>query len=301
MVILVVVWGVLAYVLIRFRARPGDEQPRKVRGNLILEIGWTSGAALIVVLIAIPTIRAVFRTQAPPGEDALVVEVVGHQWWWEFNYPDEGVVTANELHVPVGRTVDLRLHSADIIHSFWVPRLGGKRDLNPLVRKPEGTDPPRNRLTFTVGEPSVYLGQCAEFCGSSHSLMGLRVVAQGESEFGEWVGQMKTPVAPDSGSLADRGREIFMTSTCIACHAVEGTNARGLIGPNLTRLGARATLGAGVLENTIENLAAWIRRPTEFKPASKMPGTAEGGGGFPPTELTDEQLEAVAAYLSSLR
>jgi cytochrome c oxidase subunit 2 len=300
MLILAVVWTVLAYVLLRFRERPGGAPPKKTRGHFGLEVGWTIGAAIIVVLITIPTIQTVFRTQARPGPDALVVQVIGHRWWWEFRYPEDGVVTANELHLPVDRTVDLRMWSADVIHSFWVPRLGGKRDLNPLVRTPDG-HPAINRLTFTVDEEGVYQGQCAEFCGPSHGLMGLRVIVESAAEYQEWVNDMKGVAAPDSGSLAERGHGVFMQSTCIACHAIEGTNARGTLGPSLTRLGARITIGAGLLENGPENLAAWITDPRQFKPGVMMPGVAESGGGFPPTGLSAEQLDAVVAYLSSLR
>ena len=271
----------------------------RTRGHLGLEIGWTVGAAIIVVLITIPTIRTVFRTQAEASADALVVEVIGHQWWWEFRYPQQGVVTANELHLPVGREVDLQMWSADVIHSFWVPRLGGKRDLNPLVREPDGS-PTINRLTFTVTEAGIYMGQCAEFCGSAHGLMGMRVVAQSEAEFDGWVQSMVAPVDPDSGSVAAHGRDVFMQGTCIACHTIEGTNARGALGPSLTRLGSRTTLGAGLLERTSGNLIEWIRDPAQFKPGVKMPGVAKEGGGFPPTGLTEEQIEAVAAYLAGL-
>ncbi len=301
MLILAVVWAVLAYILFRFRSRPGQPEPKKTHGHLGLEIGWTVGAAVIVVAITIPTIRTVFRTQAPAASDALIVEVVGHQWWWEFRYPAEGVVTANELHLPVGRPVELQMTSADVIHSFWIPRFGGKRDLNPWVREPDDRGPRVNRLKFTVDEAGIYLGQCAEYCGLAHGLMGMRAIAEPETDFRAWVQSMQSSPAPDSGSLADRGRETFMTSTCIACHAIAGTNARGVLGPNLTRLGARTTIGAGLLENTPANLAAWIRNPAEFKQGVKMPGVAEGGGGLPPTGLTDEQVEAIAAYLSSLR
>lgn len=301
MVILAIVWGVLGFVLLRYRARPGGPEPQKTRGHLGLEVGWTVGAAIIVVLISIPSVQTVFRTQQQPPEDALVVEVIGHQWWWEMRYPEQDVVTANEMHLPVGRPVELRLRSADIIHSFWVPRLGGKRDLNPWVRKPGESGPRYNRMTFTLSEPGTFHGQCAEFCGPSHALMGLRVVAESEQDFEAWLREMnEAPVEPDSGSLVARGREAFMGSVCIACHAIEGTRAQGAIGPNLTRLGARTTLAAGVLENTRENLIAWIEDPSRFKPGVKMPGTREGGGGMQATGLTDEQVEAIAAYLSSL-
>lgn len=299
MLILVIVWSVLAYVLFRYRARPDGPEPRQTHGHLGLEIGWTVGAAIIVVLITIPTIHTVFLTQSEPGDDALVVEVIGHQWWWEFRYPEQGVVTANELRLPVGRQIDLRLWSADVIHSFWVPRIGGKRDLNPLVREPDGS-PAINRLVFTVDEAGTYLGQCAEFCGPAHGLMGLRVIVTPEPEFEGWVRRMGVAAEPDSGSLAARGREAFMGSTCIACHAIEGTNARGALGPSLTRLGERTTIGAGLLENTPANLTAWISAPADHKPDVRMPGVAEGGGGFPPTGLSPEQVEAVVAYLLSL-
>ncbi len=299
MFILAVVWTVLAYVLVRFREREGGPEPKKTRGHLGLEIGWTAGAAVIVVLITIPTIRTVFRTQAQAGPDALVVEVIGHQWWWEFRYPEQEIVTANELHLPVGRQVDLRMWSADVIHSFWIPRFGGKRDVNPLVREPDGTSS-INRLTFTVDEPGVYQGQCAEFCGASHTLMGIRAVVVSESEFQDWAQSMASAVEPDSGSLAARGRDAFMTSTCIACHAIAGTNARGALGPSLTRLESRMTIAAGLLENTTANLVEWINDPARIKPGARMPGVTEGGGGFPATALSPEQVEAIAAYLSGI-
>jgi cytochrome c oxidase subunit 2 len=300
-VILAVVYGVLAYVLWRFRERPGGPPPRKTRGHLLLEVGWTLAPAIIVVLIAIPTIQAVFRTQEPAPEDALVVEVIGHQWWWEFRYAESGVVTANELHLPVGRTVQLRLSSADVIHSFWVPRVGGKRDVNPRVRKPEGEPPNVTYLKFTIAQPGEYHGQCAEFCGTSHALMQTRVVAESPQEFEAWLRRMQTPAEPDSGTLAAQGRQIFLQSACIACHRVAGTPAQGALGPDLTRVGARWKIGAGVVENTPESLAAWIRDPQALKPAALMPGTQTAGGGMPPTGLADEQVAAVAAYLASLR
>lgn len=300
-VILALVWTVLGYVLFRFRARKGGPEPRRIRGHLGLEIGWTLGAAVIVILISIPTIQTVFRTQTGSAADPLVVEVVGRQWWWELRYPEQGVVTANEMHLPVGRPVEFHLMSGDVIHSFWVPRLGGKRDLNPWVRKPDGSGPGFNLLKMTVDEPGVYYGQCAEFCGPSHALMGMRVIAEPEAEFQAWVDRMNSPTEPDSGTVAERGRQIFMRSTCIACHAIEGTNAQGVLGPNLTRLGARTTIAAGMLENSRENLIDWIIQPSEFKPGVKMPGVAEGGGGMPGTGLSQEEVEAVAAYLLSLK
>ncbi|HEX7091061.1 MAG TPA: cytochrome c oxidase subunit II [Longimicrobiales bacterium] len=299
--ILVLVEVLLIYVIIRYRHRPGQGEPRQVYGHTGLEVLWTLVPAAIVVAIAIPTVRTIFAVEAPPPDDALVVDVIGHQWWWEFRYPQYDVVTANELYLPVGRPVRLRLRSADVVHSFWVPRLGGKRDTNPIpldaVERGDGL----NYLTFTINEPGVYSGQCAEYCGASHALMRMRAVAVDEDAFDAWVQHMKAPPAPPEGSLAARGQEIFMRSACIACHTINGTNARGAIGPNLTNLGDRWAIGAGVLENTPENLATWIRNPQAVKPGALMPGTKGGPGGLPPTNLTDEEVEAVVAYLESLR
>ena len=307
--ILALVWGVLAYVLVRFRARPEAPLPRQIRGHMGLELVWTILPAVIVVVIAIPTIQTVFRTQRAPDSDALVVDVIGHQFWWEVRYPN-GVVTANDLHLPVGRPVSLRLRSADVIHSFWVPMIGGKRDLNPVVRPPEGdTVTSHNWLHFTIREEGVYRGQCAEFCGQSHSLMGVRVVAESEADFQAWMDAWNGSSAPDTiatdalgGAAAARielGRQTFHSSTCVVCHAIQGTSAGGVIGPNLTLMGRRSTL-VGWLENTPKNLVKWITAPHSVKPGAMMPGVTEPGGQFPPTDLSEEQVRGVAEYLWSL-
>jgi cytochrome c oxidase subunit II len=308
MIILALVWVVLAYVLVRYRARPDSPSPKQVRGHMGLEIAWTIGPALIVLAIAIPSIRGVFETQRGDPEESLVVEVVGHQFWWEFRYPDYGIVTANELHLPVDQPVSLRLHSADVIHSFWVPQLGGKRDANPLVATPTGVDSKYNWLHFTALETGVYMGQCAEFCGESHSLMGMRVVVESESDFARWVQDWQAgpdtvqalPADPQAARV-EQGRTAFYSSTCIACHSIEGTNAQGVLGPNLTLLGRRSRIGAGWLENTQANLEAWIRAPQDVKPGALMPGVAATGGNWPATSLSEDQVTAIAAYLSSLR
>jgi cytochrome c oxidase subunit 2 len=323
--ILAVVWIALGYVMIRFRERPGAPLPKQTHGHLGLEIAWTLGPAFIVVAIAVPTIQALFETQNNDPEGSYVVDVIGHQFWWEFRYP-EGVVTANELHLPVGRPISLRLQSADVIHSFWIPQLGGKRDLNPPVQKPEGEMVHYNWLHFTVQAPGVYSGQCAEFCGLSHALMGVRAVVETEGEFQAWLsawqgGAPLPPAAPDSaaavgdasGSPATqaapgaaapapagaqdpvaRGREIFHTGICIGCHAIQSTPAASPVGPNLTLFGRRATLAAGWLENNEENLVRWILSPTSVKPGVQMPGAADTG-------MTEEQVRFIAAYLLSLR
>ena len=314
MVILGLVWALLAYVLVRFRARPGGETPPQTHGNAKLEVAWTIVPALIVIAIAVPTIKAVFETQQGDPEGAMVVDVIGHQFWWEFRYPDANVVTANELHLPVGRPVSLRIHSADVIHSFWIPQLGGKRDANPLVVRTEGEPLKYNWLHFTIREPGEFTGQCAEFCGPSHSLMGMRVIAERPEEFQAWLDdwQASAPTEETAAPIQElpsgldpqlvaQGREIFHNQTCVACHSIQGTNAQGQVAPNLTLLGRRATIAAGWLDNSVESIERWIRAPRDVKPGALMPGVSEEGGNWPATGLTDEQVRAVAQYLYSLR
>jgi cytochrome c oxidase subunit 2 len=277
----VLVFLILAVVLVRFRARPGAPLPRQVRGHTLLEIGWTILPALILLLIAIPTIQVIFRTQtaaAPQG--ALQVTVRGLQWWWEFRYPNLAVVTANELHLPAGRPVVLELEGPDVIHSFWVPQLGGKRDVVPGRH---------NRLTITPERAGEYWGQCAEFCGASHANMALRVIVEPVAEFERWIVRQKTAPAEPTG-LAAEGKALFARSACVGCHTIEGVSA-GVLGPNLTHFGARTMLAAGMWPNTPDNVAAWVKAPQRLKPGVKMPDLG----------LTDEQAKALAAYLTSLK
>lgn len=281
--VFVVVEGILIYTIIRFRARPDSERPKPVHGHTLLELGWTIAPALILVAIAIPTIRTIFVVDNPPPEGAdLTIEVIGHQWWWEFRYPELGIVTANEAHVPVGQTVDLRLRSADVLHSFWVPRLGGKRDLVP------GRE---NFIWFRPDSVGVFWGQCAEYCGIAHALMGLRFIVDEASDFDAWVASNQAPAVEQNEGLASQGRDVFMNSACISCHTIRETQALGRLGPDLTHVGSRLTIAAGVLDTNAENLARWIRDPQEVKPGSLMPNTG----------LTDQQVEQLVAYLLSLR
>lgn len=283
--VLVIVEGLLLYVLLRFRERrrEGGDRPRPVHGHTTLEIGWTLAPALILVAIAIPTIRTIFLVDNPPEEEALVVEVAGERWWWEFRYPELGVVTANEAHIPVGRPVQFRLRSDNVLHSFWVPRLGGKRDLVP------GRE---TQIWFTADSAGSYWGQCAEYCGVAHALMKFRVIAEPEEAFRRWVERQREPAAEEpEEALAREGRELFLRSACIGCHRVRGTHAAGVTGPDLTHMGSRETIAAGILENTPENLARWLSDPQEVKPGNLMPKLA----------LTDEQVARLVAYLRSLR
>lgn len=278
--IFVVVAAVLLYVIIRYRERDAERLPRQIRGHSLLEIGWTIAPALVLLIIAIPTIQIIFRTQSaarPAG--ALAVDVRGHQWWWEFRYPSLKITTANELHLPVGQTVYLKLEGPDVIHSFWVPRLGGKRDVIPGRI---------NTLTFTPEAPGEYLGQCAEFCGISHANMRMRVIVHPRATWATWVaGQQAVPAT--AAAVAD-GAALFARSACVGCHTIRGVSA-GVIGPDLTHFGSRGTVAAGILPSTLDNVAAWVKDPQALKPGVKMPALG----------LTDEQARAVAAYLLSLK
>jgi cytochrome c oxidase subunit 2 len=271
----------LAWVLLRFRDRPGAGLPPQIRGHALLEIGWTVAPALVLLIIAVPTIQVVFRTQAAPPAGALEVIVRGHQWWWEFVYPAYALTTANELHLPAGRPAVLKLEGPDVIHSFWVPQLGGKRDVVPGRV---------NRLSFTPESPGEYLGQCAEFCGTSHANMGVRVIVDAPDVFERWLATERAPaLRPDSGPAAE-GAAVFAASACVGCHAVRGVSA-GAVGPDLTHFGRRTTLAAGMFPNTADNLTAWILDPPRVKPGAKMPALG----------LTDAQARSIAAYLLSLK
>lgn len=278
--IFVVVEALLIWVLFAFRERPGQAEPKPVHGHLGLEILWTLIPVVIVTSIALPTITTTFKINAPPPEEALRIEVTGRQWWWEIRYPNLGIVTANELHVPVGEPISLILKSADVIHSFWSPQLGGKRDLVPGKV---------NHLTFTVEAAGVYPGQCAEFCGVSHANMRLLVMAQPRQEFEAWAAAQKRPPVPLTGEAA-KGPQTFLAGGCIACHRIEGV-AFGVLGPDLTHFGSRQTIAAAILENNPENLAQWLRDPPGVKPGVLMPKLP----------LTDDQIKILVAYLGGLK
>lgn len=281
--VFVVVAGALGYTIFRWRERPDGERPREVHGHVGLEIGWTLAPALILVAIAIPTVRTIFIIDnAPDAEEALVLEVVGRQWWWEFRYPELGIVTANEAHLPVGRTIDVRLRTADVVHSFWVPRLGGKRDLVP------GRE---NRIWFTPDSAGVFWGQCAEYCGTAHALMGFRIIVDHAAGFEAWAARESADAVTPTDPEARAGQAVFMANACVSCHRIAGTPAQGAFGPDLTHFGSRLTIGAGILDNDRENLIRWIDSTQHVKPGNLMPEVA----------LTDAQVSQLAAYLSSLR
>ena len=285
--IFVLVFGLIVYVLVRYRRRPGDDgEPAQVYGSTQVEIAWTVTPVLIVVVLSLTGARAIDQIQnAPRGPASLDVTAIGHQWWWEFRYPSLGIVTANELHVPVSDPASptptfLKLLSADVAHSFWVPRLAGKTDLIPNRV---------NEMWMAPEKPGLYLGQCAEYRGTQHAKMLLRVYVHARDDFDRWVGEQRQAGA-QAPNVAE-GRRIFETTSCISCHAVGGTVGTGTFGPDLTHLMSRETLASGAVPNTPENLRTWIASPDHAKPGSLMPAM----------NLTTRELDELVAYLETLR
>ena len=273
---LVLSWLVLA--LVRFRARPGDNtEPPQVHGNPRLELAWTIVPAVtlgIVFIVVVLTMRSV--DAVPSG--AQQIRVVGHQWWWEFQYPDLGVVTANELHVPVGTPLQVNLDSVDVIHSFWVPRFGMMRDAVPGRT---------NQMSIFVQRAGIFDGSCTQYCGRQHAWMRIRIVAEPREQFDAWAAQQAGPA-----TLAGApGQQLFVQNTCVNCHTIRGVSAAN-VGPDLTHLGSRATLGAGVIDNTPDNLRRWIRDASSIKPGVLMPAFAD---------LSEAELNALVDYLDGLR
>ncbi len=284
-IVFVLVEGALLFTVFKFRGRPEDAEPAQVHGNTKLEVVWTAIPAVILAMIAVPTIRAIFHLAETPEGDVLEVEAIGHQWWWEFRYPQLGIVTAGEMHVPVGKTVDVKLSAADVLHSFWIPQFAGKRDVFPKRT---------TYLWFRADVAGNYTGQCAEFCGEQHGRMGFRVIAQEAGDFDGWVARQTGPAPEISDSLtplAARGKQLFVQTGCIGCHAMAGQPTEkmtAMIGPNLSHVGSRGSLAGNMLENTDENLARWIADPQAIKQGSLMKL---------PRELTADEVQALVAYL----
>jgi cytochrome c oxidase subunit II len=325
--VFVLVEGALLYAIFRFRGKPDDPEPRQVHGNTTIEIVWTVIPALILAAIAVPTVRGIFQTNVVPKGDILKIEVVGHQWWWEFRYPDLKLTTANEVHIPVGQTVLFRMGTADVVHSFWPPQFAGKRDAFPNRQ---------TRIWFRAEQAGEYPGQCAEFCGIQHGRMAFRVRAQTPEEFQAWVAHMQTlgpkppsatapatdsirtasaganvqaqqekqpkggaqaPAGKDTTAAAARapvdpayaaGEKLFLTKGCVGCHSLTAVDApKGMIGPNLANVGARSFIGAGSFKNTDENLARWIQNPQAMKKGVLMPNLG----------VTPDEAKSLVAYL----
>jgi cytochrome c oxidase subunit 2 len=281
----VLVEAILIWAAIRYRRRPNDPLPPQIHGNTIIEVVWTTLPVLIVGLILFFTLPVIFTTQAPARDahtNVLDVDVVGHQFWWEFRYPDSGVVTANEMHLPVGQTANLILASDDVIHSFWVPALGGKRDAFPGHT---------NYIWMTPNSPGEFPGQCYQLCGYSHGNMRERAIIQSPSDFQAWLTAQKAPAVAPADPTAAEGGTLFQNRGCAGCHTITGTPAAGKIGPNLTHFASRGTLAGSIYENTTPNLRAWLKDPPAAKPGSIMPNLG----------LNDHDLDVLVAYLQSLK
>lgn len=291
-VVLLVVFSIAAYVLVRFRRKPDQDQiPKQVEGSIKLEVVWTVIPLILVVVLAIPTVKAVFAAgdDHANDKDAIKVKVTGHQYWWEFKYTDYDVTTAQDLMIPVGKDIAFELETKDVLHSFWVPSLSGKLDTNPA-----GTI---NRFSFSAPNEGVYRGKCAELCGPSHGLMEFKVKSVSEAEFTQWIESMKAPVTTviEDPALAEKFK-----AQCLSCHAL-GTDDFGAA-PNLTGIGSRESI-AGILLNDDtredgapieENLKTWLHNPQEVKPGNTMPNPKDLG-------LSDAEIDSIAEYLANLK
>ena len=281
--ILAIIVVAVAYIIIRYRKRPGDDgEPRQDFGSIRVEIIWTVVPAIIVAVLFFLTVKTMLAVDPPKGDRKPDIIIIGHQWWWELYYPNSGVLTANEVHLPVGEKWLARLESVDVIHDFWVPELFRKIDLIPGHP---------NHIWLVAGKPGTFLGACAEFCGAQHANMRIRVIAQTREEFDAWEKeQLRIPKTPTSGEAA-KGGKIFLTEACMNCHTVRGTAAAARVGPDLTHLNTRETIGAGVLMNTSENLKKWLSNPQAYKPGSLMPNM----------KLSDDEINQIVAYLGALK
>lgn len=299
--VFVLVNVLLLIVIVRFRRRSDDDAPVQTHGNAKAELAWTIAPAVVLAAVGFLTVGTIFDiNERPAGADVESVKVIGHQWWWEYQYKEYDVVTANELVIPVGAPVDLELTSDDVIHSFWPPKLAGKVD----------TIPGRtNYMTLQADKPGTYWGQCGEYCGESHGWMRLRVVALSPADFQQWVRDQKqeqpevlaageaAPQAEEGVALSKEqqvaaGYSIFQgTGGCAGCHTIQGTPAAGRIGPNLTHLFSRRTFAGSILDLNEENLRKWLRDPQEQKPGNKMQIR----------KLTEDEITQLIAYLETLK
>jgi cytochrome c oxidase subunit 2 len=278
--VVVVVFALAVYVLIRYRRRPGQTGiPVQVEGNHKLEIIWTVIPILLLVVIAIPTVRTTFNLAEDysKDKDAVKVVVTAHQFWWEFDYPELGIKTSSDLMIPTGTKIAIELQSADVLHSFWVPALGGKMDTNTGEMN-------KNKMFLEAPNVGVYKGKCAELCGASHALMDFKVESVSPEDFDKWVASMKEEVAQPAD---DHIKEVFV-SKCLSCHAVGEQGVQ--FAPNLTGVGSREKI-ASILENNKENIVKWIKDPNEVKPGNLMPKV----------ELTEQEIDGIADYLSNLK
>jgi len=289
--IFVLVQVLVLIVAIHYRRRSDDDNPKQIHGNNKMEIGWTIAPAVLLAFVGFFTVVNIGKLDAiPKGNDVMRVNVTGHQWWWEFEYPGKGIVTANEMHIPVGERIDVRLTSADVIHSFWPPKLAGKLDVIPhrvnhMEIKTEGV------------APGTYWGQCAEYCGLSHANMRLKVVVHSAAGYAKWEADQTRDANLEfaDGSAEASGLGLFRTKGCGGCHTINGYTA-GTVGPNLTHFMSRKTFAGAIFPNTVDELKAWLRNPPKQKPM--MPNN---GMGMPNLNLAENEISDLIAFLQTLR
>ena len=280
--IFVAVTGAILYAIFRFRGREGEPEPKQFAGSEKVEIIWTAIPFLIVVFLFVLTLRGMNQADPPPAPSPDLV-VTGHQFWWEAQYPASGVVTANEIHIPAGKPLSVRLDSKDVLHEFWVPE---------LARKMTTVPGQLNHIWLQADKPGVYIGTCSEFCGTQHAWMRILVVAEEPSKFEEWQRAQLQPSRMPTSDAAAKGLALFQTSTCMNCHAIGGvTGADSRVAPDLTHVASRRQLGAGILENSPANMRRWLKNPQHIKPGSLMPDF----------NFTDQELDQLGEYLETLR
>lgn len=277
--VLLTVWGLLAVAVIRNRKRP-ESEVKQTKGNLGIEIVWTAIPAIIIVVLFGLTQHTTSQLAFHPGE--VQMTVTGHQWWWEFQYAGADFKTANEAHVPVGKTVSADLLSADVIHSFWVPQISGKVDMIPGHT---------NRISFLPLAEGTYLGECSEFCGQGHAHMRFVLVVESQAKYDAWFADQQRLAAAPAGPQAQAGAKLVAALSCGSCHTIRGTSLAGTLCPDLTHFGSRGSIGADTLPNTAQNLSAWITNPQAVKPGVIMPAFA----------LPPQQLDELVAYLEGLK
>ena len=290
-VVFLVVEGMLLYTTLRFKRKNKNaaELPSQTEGNIRLEIAWTIVPAVVLVIVFVFSIGTLRAVAYQPGtfsgtttSNTVNVKVVAHQWYWEFDYPDQKIVTANDLHIPEGVPVKVSLESADVIHSFWVPELGGKTDVIPGHT---------NITWIQADKVGTYPGQCSEFCGVEHAKMRLEVIVETPEQFNAWLQQQQAPAVTNlTGDAAD-GEQIFMKGACVACHMINGTDAAGLVGPNLTHFASRQTFAGSILANNAQNVSNWLADPQAIKPGNQMPNL----------HLSDSDIQKLTAFLESLK
>ena len=321
MFVMVVVGGGLLYTVFRFR-RKDDRMPEQTHGNTKLEVAWTIAPAIVLAIVAVPTVTTQFYISETPPGDVMEINVSAHQWWWEIEYPDSGVQTANEIHVPLGRPIEVNLTSSDVLHSFWIPKLAGKLDIIPGKNLTMWFQADNLDANPDTPERDAYFGQCAEHCGESHAWMRFRVFVHTQEEFDAWTEAQLAPAAAPGDSaddiLARAGFGVFAQKGCTLCHAgiipatyadltdrayskdYETGEVLYIEGPNLGHLASRSTMAAGIRDLNAENLREWLEDPNEVKPGNLMSKHAASYND-PDLALTDTEITELVAYLLSLK